>query len=99
VSPTILAAFETATAVRFEPGKARITPAGKLSLAKVLDVLRDNPHLRIVITGHDKDAELAKKRAEAAKWYLVDKGVAEDQIDTATADADKRPITIAVKAS
>jgi OOP family OmpA-OmpF porin len=97
VPPKILAAFETATAVRFERGKARITPAGKLSLAKALGVLRDNPHLKIVITGHDNDADLAKKRAEAAKWYLVDKGVAEDQIDTAAADADKRAITIAVK--
>jgi outer membrane protein OmpA-like peptidoglycan-associated protein len=94
----ILAAFETASAVRFERGKARITAAGKLSLAKALGVLRDNPHLKIVITGHDKDADLAKKRAEAAKWYLVDKGVAEDQIDTATADADVHPITIAVRA-
>ena len=97
VPPKILAAFETATAVRFEPGKARITPAGKLSLAKALGVLRDNPHLKIVITGHDKDADLAKKRAEAAKWYLVDRGVAEDQIDTATANADKHAITIAVR--
>jgi outer membrane protein OmpA-like peptidoglycan-associated protein len=97
VPAKILAAFETATAVRFEPDKARITPAGKLSLAKVLDVLRDNPQLKITITGHDDDGDLAKKRAEAVKWYLVDQGVAEDQIETATAAADAHAITIAVR--
>jgi outer membrane protein OmpA-like peptidoglycan-associated protein len=98
VPAKIMAAFETATAVRFEPGKARITKAGKLSLAKTLAVLRDNPQLKITITGHDKDADLAKKRAEAVKWYFVDQGVAQDQIDTATADADKLSITVGVKA-
>jgi outer membrane protein OmpA-like peptidoglycan-associated protein len=97
VPPKITAAFEAASAVRFEPGKARITKAGKLSLAKVLAALRDNPQLEVTITGHDKDADLAKKRAEAVKWYLVDQGVAQDQLETATADADKLTITIAVR--
>ncbi len=93
--PAAAASFEAASAVRFEPAKARITTAGKLSLKKLLGVLRDHPDVKVTITGHDKDAVLAKKRAEAVKWYLVDKGVAEDQIDTATADAAKTPITVA----
>jgi hypothetical protein len=96
VPAKLLAAFEAASAVRFEPAKARITAAGKLSLAKTVDALRDNRLLKITITGHDKDADLAKKRAEAVKWYLVDQGVAQDQIATTAADADKVAITIAV---
>jgi len=82
--------------VRFEAGKARITAAGKLSLAKTLKVLRDHADMKITITGHDADATLAKKRAEAVKWYLVDKGIAQDQIETTTGDAAKTPITITV---
>ena len=43
------------------------------------------------------DADLAKKRAEAVKWYLVDQGVAQDQIETiAGPDADK-PIEITLR--
>lgn len=95
--PAAAAAFETASAVRFETGKARITAAGKLSLAKTIKVLRDHGDLKITITGHDADAALAKKRAEAVKWYLIDQGIAEDQIDTATGDAAKKPISITVR--
>ena len=41
--------------------------------------------------------ELAKKRAEAVKWYLVDQGIAQDQIDTTTAGAAKAPIAITAR--
>lgn len=95
--PAAAAAFDAASAVRFETSKARITAAGKLSLAKTLKVLRDHSSLKITITGHDADASLAKKRAEAVKWYLVDQGIAEDQIETATGDPAKTPISIAAR--
>ena len=94
VPPAIAAAFEAASAVRFEPGKARMTKAGKASLGKTLGALRDHPMLKVTITGHDKDAELAKKRAEAVKWYLVDQGVAQDQIETVAGPEAKQPIEI-----
>ena len=96
-SPAAAAAFETASGVRFETGKARITAAGKLSLAKTIKVLREHNDLKITITGHDADAALAKKRAEAVKWYLIDQGIAEDQVDTATGEASKKPISITVR--
>jgi outer membrane protein OmpA-like peptidoglycan-associated protein len=97
VPPAYDAAFEAATAVRFERGKPRMTKAGKAALQKALGVLRDHPMLKVTVTGHDNDADLAKKRAEAVKWYLVDQGVAQDQIETiAGPDADK-PIEITLR--
>ena len=74
--------------------RPRITTAGKLSLKKLATVLREHPELKVTVTGHDKDTALAKKRAEAVKWDLVDQGVAEDQIDTATGDPAKKPISV-----
>jgi OOP family OmpA-OmpF porin len=87
----LVAAFETATAVRFEAGRARLTEAGKASLAKAVTQLHANPTLHLFVIGHPdakgdpaKTGELAKKRAETVKWYLVDQGVPADQIETAT---------------
>lgn len=94
VPPAADAAFEAASAVRFDAGKARITVAGKLSLKKLAAVLRDHPDMKVTVTGHDKDAVLAKKRAEAVKWDLVDQGVAADQIDTTAGEPGKTPITV-----
>src|SRR3569623_468880 len=94
IPPAAAAAFEAASAVRFDAGKARNTTAGKLSLKKLAAVLRDHPEMKITVTGHDKDAALAKKRADAVKWDLVDQGVAEDQADTATGEPAKTSITV-----
>jgi outer membrane protein OmpA-like peptidoglycan-associated protein len=95
--PAVAAAFEAATAVRFEPGKARMTKAGKAALGKTLGVLRDQPMLKVIVVGHDANAELAKKRAEAVKWYFVDQGVAQDQIDTVAGVDAKDPIEIMLR--
>ena len=93
--PAADAAFEAASTARFDVGKARLSTAGKLSLQKLAGVLRDHPDVKITITGHDADAALAKKRAEAVKWYLVDQGAAQDQIDTQAGDAANTSITVA----
>ena len=84
VPDEIVAALLRATAVRFDAGRARLTPAGKLALDKPLAILREHGALRITITVHpDPDVEVAKKRADVVKWYLVEQGVAADQIATA----------------
>jgi outer membrane protein OmpA-like peptidoglycan-associated protein len=87
----LVAAFETATAVRFEPGHARLTDAAKTSLVKAVTQLHANPTLHVFVIGHPdakgdaaKTGPLAQKRAETVKWYLVDQGVPADQIETAT---------------
>jgi len=79
-----------ATPVRFEPGRARVTAAAGKALRPVLAMLQQRGALRLRIRGHAEraaDEALAKRRAEAVKWYLVDQGIAEDRIVTGVAAA------------
>jgi OOP family OmpA-OmpF porin len=72
-----------ATTLRFEPGHARVTEAAGATLRGWLAVLDHHAELRLAIIGHAERAggdDLARRRAEAAKWYLIDLGVAEDRI-------------------
>jgi OOP family OmpA-OmpF porin len=104
VPAPITAALLGTTAVRFEPRKARITDAARKALERTLAILRDRPNLRVVVTGHPENAageDLAKKRAEAVKWYLVDQGIAADQLMTTVGEpsAPRAPmieITLAI---
>ncbi len=100
VPDQITSAFAAAKQMEFASGRARITPAAQHALDAVLGVLRDRASLHVVVIGHpakDKDADLAKKRAEAVKWYLVDQGVAQDQIATVVGVAAKRGPAIEVQ--
>jgi outer membrane protein OmpA-like peptidoglycan-associated protein len=77
--------FANIAAVTFEPGRARVTPEARRVLQQVLALLEDEIEIAISIVGTPERAggeELAKRRAEAVKWYLVDQGIAEDRIDT-----------------
>jgi OmpA-OmpF porin, OOP family len=62
----------------------------------VTGILRGNPKLRISIEGHTDNKgsaaynrQLSKKRADAVRRYLVDKGIAEDRLQTAGWGPDK----------
>ena len=75
--------------VGFEPGKARIRAASKKLLDKTAATLREFPDIRVGIEAHtdeggtpEKDAVLSQKRADAVKWYLVEKGIAADRLET-----------------
>jgi OOP family OmpA-OmpF porin len=87
--------------VRFEPGRARVSTAAKRALRPVLSLLEAEPDLAIVITGVPERAggeDLAKRRAEAVKWYLVDQGLAEDRIEAAVGSAPgKAPIAMSLR--
>jgi len=92
-------ALAGAAAVRFERGRARVTPAARRTLQPVLSLLETDGDLAIAIVGTPERAggeELAKRRAEAVKWYFVDQGIAEDRIDTSVGPAGG-PSPIAVK--
>jgi OOP family OmpA-OmpF porin len=83
-----------ATQVKFEAGRARVTELARAALRPVLAMLVAHPELHLVIAGHpDRPAsdDLAKRRADAVKWYLVDQGVAEDRIATRVEAAAKVP--------
>jgi hypothetical protein len=66
----------------FAPGRAALTPSTKHMLDPLRAQLRKSPQLHVQIFAAD-DA-LAARRAEAAKWYLVDGGVEVDRIATST---------------
>jgi OOP family OmpA-OmpF porin len=79
-----------ATPARFEPRRARVTPAAGKALHAIVAMLEAHPKLRLSIIGHPAspapDADLARRRAEAIKWYLVDQGIIEDRLTTSVAD-------------
>jgi OOP family OmpA-OmpF porin len=86
VPPEITKALAAAGGVKFEATRARVTTPAKTALDPLLTLLRERPELRISILVHPDKAgndDLAKRRGEAVKWYLVDQGLAEDRVETA----------------
>ncbi len=68
--------------VNFESGSSRLTANAKVILNQVADSLAAAPHLRVEIGGHTdaqgSDAfnlKLSERRAQAAKDYLVGRGI------------------------
>lgn len=97
IPSVVTTAFTAASAIRFDRGSARVTPRAKMALDPLLVMLLDRRDLRIVIVGHPDRAgaeELAKRRAEAVKWYLVDTGLVADRIETAAGAIGKAPISV-----
>ena len=97
----VSAAFAAASAVKFEPARARLTEAAKASLANALTQLRAHPTMHVAVTGHPdgkgdavKGEALATKRAEVVKWYLVEQGVPPDQVEIKTGKVAKLAIEL-----
>lgn len=68
--------------INFQAGKAVITAGSFKVLDKAVQVLKDNPGVKLEISGHtdnsgdaQKNRELSLARAEAVRKYLIDKGV------------------------
>lgn len=58
----------------------------------MLALLTDRRNLRVSITGRPakaKDVDLAKRRAEAVKWFLIDQGIGEGRFRTSVAPPGK----------
>jgi len=94
-------ALAVGPSLRFEARRARVTAATKAALKPVRAALAAHPTIRITITGHpgkDADSDLAKRRAEAVKWYLVDQGIQMARIWTALGDpADRGSIELTLR--
>ena len=68
--------------IHFEHNKARITPASKKRLDKIVEMLKDIPNIRIEVNGYT-DASgkrsinrwISKERAKSVKSYLESKGL------------------------
>lgn len=78
-----------AVKLEFEPNRARMTNAAKKAVEPLLAMLGARADVKITVTGRPVKAnggDLAKRRAEAVKWHLVDQGIAEDRVETAVGD-------------
>lgn len=75
-----------AAAIRFEPRRARLTARAKATLEDVIAALRAHPGLRLTIIGRPATAgataaDLARRRADAVKWFLIDEGIDPRRLD------------------
>jgi OOP family OmpA-OmpF porin len=71
----------------FATDSSEIDAKGKKALDEVATVLRQNPKLRVEIDGHtdatasdEYNSSLSERRAEAARGYLIAKGIEKDRL-------------------
>jgi OOP family OmpA-OmpF porin len=87
----VTARLDAAGRIRFAAGKARLAAEDRAALPSLLGVLRDHPALRLRVLVHAtgpgaKAEDLARRRADAIKWALVDQGVVAERIESAAAE-------------
>ncbi|MFI5294048.1 MAG: OmpA family protein [Thermodesulfovibrionales bacterium] len=75
--------------VHFENNKAALTPLAKEILAKNIQLLKENPGVKVEIQGHTSaigsalyNMKLSWKRADMVKGYLVKEGISPDRMTT-----------------
>ena len=82
---------KVAARVTFAKNKPKLDKDAKKALDEVAATLRKQPDVRLRVIGYAGKGvtdDLARRRAEAIKWYLIDAGIAADRLDTAAAPAD-----------
>ncbi|PIE19197.1 MAG: hypothetical protein CSA66_02815 [Proteobacteria bacterium] len=79
----------TIEGIRFAVGSDIIRDSSFPVLDQAVKVMVEYPQLRLLVEGHtssegarEANMELSRRRAEAVKRYLVDKGIAADRLDT-----------------
>ncbi|MBN2893981.1 MAG: OmpA family protein [Bacteroidales bacterium] len=82
--------------VFFQKGKADLYSSSYPELDRLVDIMNENPEIKIEVQGHsnnlgdrDKLMELSEQRAESVKKYIVEKGVSPDRITTVGFGPDK----------
>ncbi len=84
-----------ASKIVFEANRARVTDKSKQTLAQVIAMLGQFPTLKIVVIGHPAKAgseDLARRRADAVKWHLIDDGmIAQERVESRVGDVAKSP--------
>lgn len=73
--------------VMFQQSTAVLIEISAASLDKVVQMLRENPSMEIMLTGHTDNQgssraniKLSQQRVEAVKSYLISRGIAEDRL-------------------
>lgn len=71
----------------FGYAQATLTPESKKTLDKVVKILKENPQLKILVSGHTdcvgtvkSNIDLSKRRARNTRSYLVNKGIKHSRI-------------------
>jgi outer membrane protein OmpA-like peptidoglycan-associated protein len=87
-----------ALAITFDTGKATITDESRPIIEQMVDLMRNNPALKVEIQGHtdnvgkaDANLKLSDERAHAVMKALLDKGIAADRM-TAKGYGDTKPV-------
>jgi outer membrane protein OmpA-like peptidoglycan-associated protein len=75
--------------IEFENGKAAIRPSSSSMLVQAAGILNQYPTLRVMVVGHtdntgshELNVDLSRRRAEAVKTFLMDRGIDADRIMT-----------------
>jgi OOP family OmpA-OmpF porin len=75
--------------IEFETGKAEIRAMSRPLLDEAAGVLNQHPSLKVMIVGHtdnvgtrDKNVDLSRRRAEAVKTFLMERGVDAERVLT-----------------
>jgi OOP family OmpA-OmpF porin len=75
--------------VKFDTNKAEIKTGYAAKIDKVVDILNENPDIKIVVQGHtdniaskEYNQKLSEKRADAVRDYIVKKGIAAGRVST-----------------
>ncbi|HVX67504.1 MAG TPA: OmpA family protein [Bryobacteraceae bacterium] len=83
--------------INFDTGKATLKPESEAVLAKLQEVLQNNPEWHVLVEGHTDNVgtsaanlALSKQRAEAVVAWLVAKGIEKPRL-SAAGYGDKRP--------
>ena len=87
----------TASAVTFASGRSALTAAGRRELDKVVTYLNENSQVKVMLTGHTDNTgsdqanqRLSLARAEAARQYLVSRGIDASRI-TVSGQGESQP--------
>lgn len=89
---------EALEGIEFESGRDIIKPTSYAILDQVVEVMKNNTEYKLKIAGHtdsmgkdESNLILSHKRAEAAKNYLIEKGIDESRLD-AVGYGETKPI-------
>ena len=87
IPPAVIESLAAASKAKFDAKSVRVSSRVKTAFDKTLLAMLSYPKLKFVITVHaekdgEKDATLAKKRAENLKGYLLEQGVAMGSLTT-----------------
>jgi outer membrane protein OmpA-like peptidoglycan-associated protein len=73
--------------VLFGPGESILTPIAQEKLTQAAQALRENESMRVTVEGHtdntakEKKGDLARRRAEVVRDFLVSKGVPSERVN------------------